>query len=799
MRGIAIAALFLTPLVSMAQIIHVLDNETKEPIEFAEIYSFSPQAYATTNSNGEAEMSEFVNADTIEIRNLGYKTFVTSYSRLQASGFEVRLEPSAFDIEEVTIAATRWRQSSGNVPVKIASISAKEVALQNPQTAADLLGISGKVYIQKSQQGGGSPMIRGFATNRLLYTVDGVRANSAIFRGGNIQNVINFDPFAIENTEVVFGPGSVIYGSDAIGGIMSFQTLTPEFSRSDKPLISGKAVARYSSINNERTGHFDINVGWKKWAMVSSFSSWNYDHLKQGSNGPDDYIKPYFVERIDSTDVVVDQEDPLLQIPSAYNQVNLMQKLRFRPNDQWDFTYAFHFSETTPYGRYDRHNRVRNGRPRYGQWDYGPQSWMMNNLTISHTGSNAVYDDLAIRVAQQTFRESRISRDFNKAEQADQQEKVLAYSFNIDFLKTSGSHTITYGAEYVLNDVSSNGQLTDINSALKMPGPSRYPASNWSSIGAFITDDITVSDNLSVQAGLRYNHFILNSDFDTTFYDFPFTEANINNGALTGNLGAVFRPGNSWVFKANFGTAFRAPNVDDVGKVFDSEPGAVTVPNPDLEAEYAYSFDLDFAKVFGDIVKIDVSGYYTILNNAMVRRASTINGQDSIIYEGELSQVQAIQNAAVANVYGLQGGLEVKLPAGFRIQSDINWQVGEEELDDGSTSPSRHAAPLFGVTRLMYSSPRLSMQFYVNYQAERSFEDLSVEEQGKDEIYAKDENGNNYSPAWYTLNFKANYQFERNFNISAGLENITDQRYRPYSSGISGPGRNFVFSLGMTF
>ena len=108
-------------------------------------------------------------------------------------------------------------------PKKITPIPKAEVEFQNPQTAADLLGISGKVYVQKSQQGGGSPMIRGFATNRLLYSVDGVRMNTAIFRGGNIQNVINLDPFAISSTEVLFGPASVIYGSDAIGGVMSFQ------------------------------------------------------------------------------------------------------------------------------------------------------------------------------------------------------------------------------------------------------------------------------------------------------------------------------------------------------------------------------------------------------------------------------------------------------------------------------------------------------------------------------------------------------------------------------------------------
>lgn len=302
-----------------------------------------------------------------------------------------------------------------------------------------------------------------------------------------------------------------------------------------------------------------------------------------------------------------------------------------------------------------------------------------------------------------------------------------------------------------------------------------------------------------MQTGLRYNRFQLDAEFDTTFYPFPFTTANLNNGALTESLGFVYRPTDKWVISTNAATAFRSPNVDDVGKVFDSEPGAVTVPNQDLEAEYAYNADISIAKVFGDGVKMDVTGYYTILQNAMVRRDYTLNGQESIMYDGTLSQVQAIQNAAVANVYGVQAGIEVKLPQGLVFSSDLNYQLGEEELDDGSTSASRHAAPWFGASKLTYHAHKLNMQFYVLYSGEKTFNELPESEKGKTEIYAVDNNGNPYSPGWYTLNFKARYQFATQFTVSAGLENITDKRYRPFSSGIVAPGRNLILSMQYNF
>src|SRR5690606_31076194 len=594
---------------AFSQTVTIKNQQTNEFVELATLSTVSPNLYATTDAKGQADISAFKNAERIEIRSLDYKTLIKSYAELEAASFMIEMETSNLNLDEVVVSATRWRQSKNDIPSKVITISAKEVALQNPQTAADLLAVSGKVFMQKSQQGGGSPMIRGFATSRLLYSVDGVRMNTAIFRSGNLQNVINLDPFAIENTEVLFGPGSVIYGSDAIGGVMSFQTLTPQLSLTDKAYITGKANVRYSSANNEKTGHFDVNLGFKKWAFVTSITSWDYDNLRQGSHGPEDYIKDYYVQRQDSTDVVITQEDKLLQIPSAYSQINMMQKIRFKPNEHWDFQYGFHFSETSPYGRYDRHNRVRNGTARYAEWNYGPQIWMMNNLNVSYNANNSIFDQMSLRLAHQWFEESRIDRSLNDNIRNTQNEEVGAYSANLDFVKTVGNkNTLFYGVEYVLNDVDSFGELTDTSTDISVVGPARYPQSKWQSMAVYLTDEFKVSDRFTLSGGARYNHILLNAEFDTSFYPFPFTEAELSNGALTGSIGGVYRPNDSWVISANLGTAFRSPNVDDLGKVFDSEPGNVTVPNPDLKAEYAYNADLGIAKIFGDAVKVDATG-----------------------------------------------------------------------------------------------------------------------------------------------------------------------------------------------
>lgn len=785
-----------------AQTLRVHEQATHRPMAGVTIQQGATGAGSATDARGQADIAALRGADSIFIRFIGYRTVVFSYAQLEQLGFQVQMEEDRVSLDAVVVSATRWRQSRREAPLRISAIRPQEVMLQNPQTAADLLGLSGEVFIQKSQLGGGSPMIRGFSTNRVLITVDGVRMNTAIFRSGNVQNVISLDPFAVDNTEVAFGPGSIIYGSDAIGGVMNFFTLTPALAPGDTPIVKGAAALRYASANTEKTGHFDFSAGWKKWALLSSITYSDYGDLTMGAHGPDDFLRPTYVQRINGRDSVLVNPNPRKQVPTGYNQLNLMQKVRFTPSEAWDIQYGFHYSETSDYSRYDRLLRPRSNTLRSAEWDYGPQIWMMNNLSIARAAKGGAFDQVVLRAAHQFFEESRIERNLNSATRMIRTEKVNAFSANLDFEKQwgGGKNRLFYGAEYVLNQVASTGEDVNIETDTSVPAASRYPdGSDWTSAALYLTWRTKLGEQLTLQSGARYNFTGLNAEFDDTFFPFPFQEAKLRSGAFTGSIGAVYNPGPMWQLSFNAATGFRSPNIDDIGKVFDSSPGQVVVPNPDLRPEYAYNFDLGIAKTFGSALKVDVTGFYTYLDNALVRRNFSLNGQDSILYGGDLSRVQAIQNAAFATVWGIQAGLEIKLPAGFGISSRYNFQLGEEELDDGSRAPLRHAAPQFGVSRLTYERQRLRAEFYAIYNAAVLNADLAPEELGKDYLYARDKDGNLYTPAWLTLNLKAAYRIGDNLNLGVGLENITDRRYRPYSSGITAPGRNVVISLRVAF
>jgi hemoglobin/transferrin/lactoferrin receptor protein len=796
-------SVFLISGVVRAQKVLVFDEETGEPIPDVAIFTKDHTVTALTDFDGYFDLSPFPGDIRIEIRHLGYKTrFITREGILRMER-KVPLEANTEQLQEIVVSISKWEQQKRDIPQKIETIGASSIAFANPQTSADLLQQSGKIFVQKSQYGGGSPMIRGFATNRVLLSVDGVRMNNAIFRGGNIQNVISLDPFSVRTTEIIFGPGSVIYGSDAIGGVMNFYTRSPRFSQTDTLEIDGNAAYRTASASGEQTLHGDVALGGQKWAFLSSVTYNSFGDLRMGVHGPDSYLRPSYIVRENGQDRLKENNDPRTQVPSGYQQWNFMQKVRYRPGNRWSFDLGLHYSETSDFPRYDRLIRPSDNEAglRSAEWYYGPQVWGMGNIQVAHKGRDVFYDRMKVTAAYQYFEESRNDRSFQEAIRYRNQEQVDAVSLNLDFENRKiGNVNLFYGAEYVGNTVASKGREENIVSGTIEPGPSRYPdGSTWTSLAAYANATYRWKPNLTVMSGVRYSHFWIDAEFDRTYYPFPFEEARLNNGALTGSLGVSWFPRENTQVTANASTGFRSPNIDDIGKVFDSEPGSVVVPNPDLEPEYAYNMEAGIRQNIKDKLVLTGSLYYTYLSNAMVRRDFALDGERTIEYNGEPSNVQAIQNAADAFVYGLEIGFDATLTEFWSLKGNLTLSEGETEEADGSTSAARHVAPTFGDLQLGWAKYPWRLALVFNYNGEIPYKDLALSERNKAYLYATDAAGNPFSPSWYTLNFRSAYTLWDRYQLTFAVENLTNQRYRPYSSGIAAAGFNVIAGLNVKF
>jgi hemoglobin/transferrin/lactoferrin receptor protein len=705
---------------------------------------------------------------------------------------------------EVVISASKWEQKINEVPNKIIRIGKKDIQWKQPQTAADMLQQSGTVFVQKSQLAGGSPMVRGFATNRVLLVVDGIRMNNAIYRSGNLQNVISIDPLYLQNAEVVFGPGSMVFGSDAIGGVMDFNSIKPMLAhddKSNKAEISGNALVRFSSANKEQTYHADLNFGKQKWGYFGSVTHSDFGDQQMGKNGgQESYLRQEYVIRKNNRDSIIKNNNTRAQLFTGYKQWNVLQKLYFKPAEHVDLQYAFYYGGTEEAPRYDRLIEYRNNVLRFAEWNYGPMLWRMHSFTAHYSKPSSFFDKVRLVSGFQNYEESRIDRPLNNPVRRTQHEQVKAWNINLDAQKKWGLNEISYGLEIVTNVVNSEGWTDNIMSKERRGFVSRYPDdSKWNSFGMYGLYKRNFSEKVTLQSGLRYNYATVNATFDQTYIPFPYDKATVNDGAVTGSFGLAYKPTSAWQLNAMMNTGFRVPNIDDLGKLFESAPGVVVVPNPNLESEYAWNFELGIVHKKPGKYRFELVGFHTRLTNAMVRRPYTFNGQDSIPFDGMPSSVEALQNIGLATVWGVQALGEYYLHPSLQIYTHANWTQGKETDDTKNEQVAlRSAPPFFGDAGIKWQYKKFQAEFFGFYNSKISYENLAPSERQKTFIYASDALGRPYAPAWYTLNVRAGYQLKK-MNLTIALENMTNQRYRTYSSGIVAPGTNLVASVKFNF
>ncbi|MCP4551909.1 MAG: TonB-dependent receptor [Bacteroidetes bacterium] len=785
----------INTIISQSQIIKVVDVTTLKPISNVAIYSLDRKKTGITDVKGECDGNIFDKSDTITFQHTAFYELLLPYTEMINQDYQMKLSPKSVRLSEIIISASKWEQNKNEIPNKITTIKRKKIDLFNPQTSADLLAISNEVYVQKSQLGGGSPMIRGFSANSILLVIDGVRMNNAIYRSGNVHNIISIDPNIVANTEVIFGPGSIIYGSDALGGVIDFHSKAVQLTPMNDKKIDINFFNRFSTADSEKTSHIDLNYAGGDWGFVTSFSFSDFDDLRMGSSKTKEFDRTYYTEGTNESDAMLFNPNPNLQVQSGYSQLNLMQKFRYRPNDKMNINYVLHLSTSSDIPRYDRLTEYSGDKLKYAEWYYGPLSWQMHSLNIKLYDSVMMYDDLQLTLSYQDVKESRHNRKFGNTQLTSRTEEVDVLSLNIDFDKLLGKNsTLFYGAEAIYNNVKSIAKTENILNGQITNASTRYPdgGSTYTAVAAYASFKSNLSDLFTFNSGLRFNHISLNSSFvDKSFFDFPYDEISINNTALNGSVGIVYRPSISSQLNVNLSTGFRAPNLDDVAKVFDSAPGNVVVPNENLKPEKAVNFDLGFLHKYNDIFSINLSAFYTQLNNAMLRRDYNFNGATTVIYDGYLSNVEAIVNAGKAQIYGGSIGLDLKLSNSAELYTTHTFMSGEDDENE----PLRHVSPLFGVIGVNYLLKAFTIDFYLNYNGEIPFNKLAPSERDKPNLYASDKNGNPYSPSWFTINLKSSLKINDDLQFNVGLENMLDKRYRPYSAGISAPGINLILSV----
>jgi len=792
-KGIGFLILFLFSFTLLSQKISVQGKEEKKGVEGVFVYNKNKSITAISDSSGIIDISNFPKRDTLIFTHQGYATFMIPKLNI---GNTLYLTKQVVIIPTIEIIAEQEKDKALEVTSKIDLIDSKTVEFNNPQTAAEMLELSGGVYIQKSQMGGGSPIIRGFEANRVLLVIDGVRLNNAIYRSGHLQNAITVDNAIIDKTNIIYGSNSVIYGSDAIGGVVHYQTKMPQFKNENDTINNNgaNAYARYATANQEKTVHFDFNIGGKKIAALTSITFSDFEDLKMGGSTNPDYpefgIVKHYADRINGKDTMIRKDNFNKQIGTGYKQTDILEKICYKASDNLLLTLNTQYSTSSDIPRYDKLNDYENDSLIYAEWNYGPQNRFLGSLSAKVKSDSKWFSKSEILLHYQKIDEDRITRKFGNNIRTVREEDVNVYGINIDFIKENSKSQWYYGIEAIHNNVISSAFSENIVLLEKGDAATRYPdnGSTLTSTSAYITFKNNFTKKATYSLGARYSYSMLKASFtDTTFIKLPFSEINNNNGALTGSAGFVFHPSKKWNFQLALSTAYRNPNVDDIGKVF-AKNDYVMVPNNQLKPEYSYNGEIGITKAFGnnDLV-INVIGFYTILKDAIVRDFYSINDSDSLIYDGDLLRVQTNVNAAEAIVYGASFNLQAKLSKEFSIKSTFNYTIGENTT---LSIPLAHIPPFYGRTDLIMNSDPLTFAVYAKYQGWKWISEYSPF--GEDNEEEATVNG---TPAWQTFNVRAQMKLSNSFSIQAALENILDTHYRPFASGVSAPGRNLIFTL----
>lgn len=717
-------------------------------------------------------------------------------------------------LDEVEVLSPRIDSRRLLSPQQFVVCKKEMIGFSNRQNMSDLLLESGMVAVQKSQQGGGSPMLRGFEASRVLLVVDGIRMNNLIYRNGHLQNSITVDQNMLENVEVLNGSSSLIYGSDALGGTILFNTRRPQLAF-DKKFITGNALLRYGSANNEGTSHVDFNYGTGKFASLTSFTYSHFGDLNAGRNeNPfmpegDDYIVRDWYVKTDrkNKDIIVDNSKPYKQVGSGYEQYDFLQKFLYAPNTNEQHLLNFQFSNTGNINRYDRltESSVKNGEtlPQYSEWYYGPQLRFL--AAYSYTAREKFGADRTnLTIAYQKVKESRNSRKYGDDFLKSQRENVDLLSLNTDWVKYWGAHKLDAGLDGTLSFLRSVADKENVKTGDKSSTTTRYPdgKNRMHSIELFAMHTWDINEKLRMTDGARVGYSSVYSSVND-FEAFPFFGDRYmrrNNFTYSFALGLNYLPAKTWKLATSLSTAYRVPNIDNTSKFFDSKSGTVTVPNVNLKPEKTVSMDFNITKHIGDKLVFENVLFATYYFDAITVAKGKFDGKSQIEYQDVLCDVYTNVNSRRAFLWGYSGSLTAKPVRGIEFNATFNYTYGTI-LEDGDNTPLDHIPPIFGRVGVAYltDNDRLRIDFYALYNGRKHLSTYNLD--GEDNLHyatVKGENGKG-TPAWYTLNVKMNYNINKMFTVQAGVENVLDTQYRMFASGINAPGRNVYAAVRIGF
>ena len=812
--------LFFFSTLSFGQQITVKDENTNENLPDVVIFNENKSQSIITDLDGIVDLSLFSSDENIFFQLLGYSTLEILKIEV-LNGTTIYLQSESQNLEEVILSVARSESNINQIAEKVSVIKSEDLFLSSPASGAELLELSPGVRVQKSQGGGGSPIIRGFEANRVLIVVDGVRMNNAIYRSGHLQNSITIDPNNIERAEVIFGSSSVGYGSDALGGVIHYYTKNPILKGSEK--IKSSFTSNYTSANQGLSSNFITNYSSENWGSITSLSISKFGDIKMGENrdhGFDNWgLTPLYSKnsRYSYYSQPSTNSNENVQKNTGYSQVDLFQKFLVKLGDTNLLNINIQFSESSDIDRFDQLSIAKGNSLKFSEWYYGPQKRLLISPSLKIFPNRKFMKKGVITFGFQKINESRIKRKFNALNRSHQIEDLKVFSLNADFdTSFNDDHSISYGVEstYNYNYSKAYDQIIEIQGdeitglSNKFAIPTRYPSngSSYTSFASYVNWSWNMSEFFTFNIGARLTFTGLKASWNDIISVNPqLSEVNLNSEALTTTVSIKLRPSKRVQINTVLSSGFRNPNIDDIGKIRENN-GLLVVPNTFLKPEYAYNLDLgiDFRSL-NNRNYISLRGFSTIISRHIGRDEyivfSDITTPDlsTVIYNGE--EVTTISNKNLGNrfIHGFSIDGFSQINNNLKFDYGITYTKGDNNETYG---PLPSISPLFGSIAISYSKRGLNLKAVYKFSEAKSPGEYSFGgEDGLDEtpFTINSEGALSYlgTPKWSDLSIYGSKNISSNVTLRMGLTNVFDTHYRTFASGISAPGRSFQLGLNL--
>lgn len=799
--------------VASAQNCILLDKDTKMPIQNVHVTNDDGSKRGITNEQGKVDLSIFSELELLSFSHVSYVELDLIKKQIYKDNIVIFLQFKSELLNEVFLSASKAKEKTNRIPEQIAIVSNKEIQSSTSQTTADILAQVPGIKIQKTQFGGGSPVLRGMEANRVLMVIDGVRMNNAIYRKGHLQNSITVSPNILERIEVIFGPSSVIYGSDALGGVIHYYTRTPQIS--EKTNINSEFMSRLSSVNEEFTVQAGVEFQMKKAATYTSVSFSRFGDLKMGElrlHEFDTWGKQY--EYSDNTNSYYNPEpkentNPDKQKNTGFSQIDFLQKVLVPIDKKNNLIFNLQYSTSTDIDRFDKLTEKSENELKYANWYYGPQKRFLFSTQLNLNMDNQAMSGGVITMAYQNIKESRINRKFTSLDRSSRFENVNVWSINGDFTTNFTKlkdKNFGYGFEISYNDVesTSRGETLEIEGdeiigiSDTFPVQTRYPdgGSSYLSTALYANYRQDFSKKSTLNTGLRITNTDLQAKWeDETHIVMPDKDINLKNTAVTLTAGYVFKPNENWQLNGVLSSGFRSPNIDDIGKIREKN-GKVTVPNISLKPEFAYNAEFGFIKYFNKKnYYLGLTSYYTLLKDYISREPYILNNRATMVYDDEEYELVANVNKNTAYILGSTLSFRGNVSKIFKVGASVTYTKGEAY---DTKEPLSSIPPLFGRVELNYNKNRTEAGIFIDFNARKKQKDYNLTE-GIDNIeqtpYLYSENEYYGSPSWQTINFYFRYKATKNIDFLAAFDNVLDVHYKEFASAISAPGRNISITV----